>query len=97
MAVLPAVDVALTTSGYTLSIADNPSQVEAAQRLRHQVFAGELGATVSTDTAGLDRDIFDPYCDHLVVRQESSGEVVGTYRLLPPGRTSADTRRASST
>ncbi|GIJ78217.1 Putative hemolysin [Micromonospora phaseoli] len=88
MAVLPAADVALTTSGYTLSIADEPSQVEAAQRLRHQVFAGELGATVSPDAAGLDRDAHDPYCDHLLVRQESTGEVVGTYRLLPPGRTS---------
>ncbi|MDG4793765.1 GNAT family N-acyltransferase [Micromonospora sp. WMMD1082] len=88
MAVLPAADVALTTSGYTLSIADDPRQVEAAQRLRHQVFADELGATVSPDAAGLDRDAFDPYCDHLVVRQERTGEVVGTYRLLPPGRTS---------
>ncbi|WP_433529737.1 GNAT family N-acetyltransferase [Micromonospora sp. CA-263727] len=88
MAVMPAADVSLTTSGYTLSIADDPNQVEAAQRLRHRVFAGELGATVSPGEPGLDRDAFDPYCDHLLVRQESTGEVVGTYRLLPPGRTS---------
>lgn len=43
MAVLPA---ALTTSGYTLSIADDPGHVVAAQRLRHEVFATELGATL---------------------------------------------------
>lgn len=71
------------TSGYTLLIADDASLVEAAQRLRHDVFAGELGATL-TGSAGLDSDEFDAYCDHLIVRDDSTGEVVGTYRMLPP-------------
>ena len=35
-------------------------------------------------TLGLDRDRFDPYCDHLIVRAQPSGDVVGTYRILPP-------------
>ncbi|MER5333304.1 GNAT family N-acyltransferase [Micromonospora sp. NPDC002717] len=87
MAVLHAAGAPLTTSGYTLLIADDPSEVAAAQRLRHEVFATELGATLRPDAAGRDVDEFDPYCDHLIVRQESTGEVVGTYRLLPPGRT----------
>ncbi|MGK5742576.1 GNAT family N-acetyltransferase [Micromonospora sp. URMC 103] len=87
MAVLHAAGAPLTTSGYTLLIADDPTQVAAAQRLRHEVFATELGATLRPGDAGLDVDPFDPYCDHLVVRQESTGAVVGTYRLLPPGRT----------
>ncbi|PZF92563.1 GNAT family N-acetyltransferase [Micromonospora deserti] len=87
MAVLHAAGAPLTTSGYTLLIADDPTQVAAAQRLRHEVFATELGATLRPDATGLDVDDFDPYCDHLIVRQESTGEVVGTYRLLPPGRT----------
>ncbi|MDX1670423.1 MAG: GNAT family N-acyltransferase, partial [Limnobacter sp.] len=26
----------------------------------------------------------DPYCDHLLVRNSDTGEVVGTYRILPP-------------
>ncbi|MER7458589.1 GNAT family N-acyltransferase [Micromonospora sp. NPDC126480] len=86
MAVLPTTGAPLTTSGYTLSIADDPTQVAAAQRLRHEVFAAELGATLRPGTGGLDVDDFDPYCDHLIVRQESTGTVVGTYRLLPPGR-----------
>ncbi|MDM4720577.1 GNAT family N-acyltransferase [Micromonospora sp. WMMA1363] len=92
MAVLPAAGVPLTTSGYTLLIADDPTQVSAAQRLRHEVFATELGATLRPGGAGLDVDDFDRYCDHLLVRQETTGEVVGTYRLLPPGR--ADRRYA---
>ncbi|MEU8297775.1 GNAT family N-acyltransferase [Micromonospora sp. NPDC048909] len=87
MAVLHAAGAPLTTSGYTLLIADDPTTVAAAQRLRHEVFATELGATLHPGVDGLDVDPFDPYCDHVIVRQESTGDVVGTYRLLPPGRT----------
>ncbi|TQJ24870.1 putative hemolysin [Micromonospora sp. A202] len=87
MAVLHAAGTSLKTSGYTLLIADDPTQVAAAQRLRHEVFATELGATLLPGEAGLDVDPFDAYCDHLIVREDSTGEVVGTYRLLPPGRT----------
>ncbi|MDG4805997.1 GNAT family N-acyltransferase [Micromonospora sp. WMMD1120] len=87
MAVLHAAGAPLTTSGYTLLIADDPTQVAAAQRLRHEVFATELGATLLPGESGLDVDPFDAYCDHLIVREDSTGEVVGTYRLLPPGRT----------
>ncbi|WP_199430975.1 GNAT family N-acetyltransferase [Qaidamihabitans albus] len=72
------------TRTYTASIADTPAQVRAAQRLRRNVFAGELGATI---TGEADVDAFDELCDHLIVEHEPTGEVVGTYRLLPPGRT----------
>jgi putative hemolysin len=33
---------------------------------------------------GLDGDVFDPHCDHLIARDRVSGEVVGTYRILLP-------------
>ncbi|MCF0097035.1 hypothetical protein B0E54_05904 [Micromonospora sp. MH99] len=94
MAVLHVAGAPLTTSGYTLLIADDPTQVAAAQRLRHEVFATELGATLAPGGAGLDVDPFDAHCDHLIVREDSTGQVVGTYRLLPPGRT--DRRYAES-
>ncbi|MGV9215533.1 GNAT family N-acetyltransferase [Micromonospora sp. RB23] len=94
MAVLHVAGTPLTTSGYTLLIADDPTQVAAAQRLRHEVFATELGATLAPGGAGLDVDPFDAHCDHLIVREDSTGQVVGTYRLLPPGRT--DRRYAES-
>ncbi|BFO19042.1 hypothetical protein SHKM778_54300 [Streptomyces sp. KM77-8] len=45
-----------------------------------------MGALLSTPQPGLDTDPFDAYCDHLLVREETSGQVVGTYRLLPPER-----------
>ncbi|WP_086737586.1 GNAT family N-acetyltransferase [Streptomyces glaucescens] len=71
---------------YTVSLARDEEDVRAAQRLRHDVFAGELGALLTSPRPGLDIDAFDAYCDHLLVREETTGQVVGTYRLLPPER-----------
>jgi putative hemolysin len=47
------------------------------------VFADELGAHLNS-ASGVDVDEFDSFCEHLLVRDEASGEVVGTYRILPP-------------
>jgi putative hemolysin len=69
---------------YSLLLTADPDEVRAAQRLRYRVFADELGAVLDTPEAGLDVDRFDAFCDHLLVRDEGSGEVVGTYRMLPP-------------
>lgn len=71
---------------YRITVAATPTEVAAAQRLRYQVFAGELGARLATPTPGLDVDEFDPHCDHLLIREERTGAVVGTYRMLPPER-----------
>lgn len=67
-----------------VSLASYPSEVVAAQRLRWQVFAEELGARLPSREHGIDRDLFDPYCEHLIVRDEVGGRVVGTYRILTP-------------
>ncbi|WP_120318221.1 GNAT family N-acetyltransferase [Catellatospora citrea] len=72
-------------TGYSALIAGDAATVEAAQRLRYRVFAEEMGAQLP-DTGGLDVDEYDAYCDHLVVREDRTGEIVGTYRLLPPQR-----------
>lgn len=65
--------------------------VLAAQRLRHLVFADEMGARLSVPAgspAGHDIDLFDPYCEHLLVRLGATdgepGEVIGTYRVMTP-------------
>jgi putative hemolysin len=71
---------------YSLLVARDDDEVRAAQRLRYQVFADEMGATLHTTVAGLDVDRFDEFCDHLVVRDETTGQIVGTYRMLPPQR-----------
>jgi putative hemolysin len=67
-----------------LGFARTPSEIADAQRLRYRVFAGEIGANLPSRIPGIDHDIYDPYCEHLVVRDRRSGEVVGNYRILSP-------------
>jgi putative hemolysin len=66
-------------------LARTSADVEAAQRLRYEVFVRERGAQVGA--GGRDADEFDALMDHLVVRdQAAGGRVVGTYRLLRQDR-----------
>ncbi|MFJ5679496.1 GNAT family N-acetyltransferase [Streptomyces sp. NPDC093097] len=82
----PAASAPAAAPDYTALIADTPALVRAAQRLRHQVFGDEWGATLDTPLPGHDIDPVDDLADHLVVLHHPTGAVVGTYRLLPPGR-----------
>ena len=77
--------VAEPTAGkITVSWARHQDEVRQAQRLRHQVFAVEMGATLAGSLPGHDIDLFDDYCEHLLVRDADSREVIGTYRVLTP-------------
>ncbi len=78
-----------TASRYSLLLTTDSDEVRAAQRLRHLVFAGELGATLRGPEPGIDADRFDEFCDHLLVREDATGTIVGTYRMLPPERARA--------
>jgi putative hemolysin len=81
---LATTSASATTRCYTLLVAQRQADVRAAQRLRHRVFAGEMGAVLHTPEPGLDIDHYDEHCDHLVVREDATGEIVGTYRMLSP-------------
>src|SRR2546429_553276 len=67
---------------YESRLATGPEDVRAAQILRFAVFNLELneGLAQSFNT-GLDADPFDEVCDHLVVEELQTKQVVGTYRL----------------
>ena len=71
---------------FSLAIASTPNEIRAAQALRYRVFADEMGATLNSREAGIDQDLFDAYCDHLLVRNNDTDEIVGTYRILPPSQ-----------
>ena len=70
----------------TVSLARSRDDVRAAQRLRHRVFIEEMGARIGARRSSVERDRFDPFCEHLIVRDCATGEVIGTYRLLTPER-----------
>ncbi|CAG9163991.1 GNAT family N-acetyltransferase [Cupriavidus pampae] len=69
---------------FSVAWARHQDEVEEAQRLRYKVFAEEMGARLQTTTPDMDVDMFDAYCDHLIVRDQETLKVVGTYRALPP-------------
>jgi putative hemolysin len=69
-----------------VALARNGDEVLEAQRLRYRVFAEELGARLGGAIPGVDHDLYDAHCEHLLVRDTASGEVVGTYRLLSGAR-----------
>ncbi|HUJ88496.1 MAG TPA: GNAT family N-acyltransferase [Burkholderiales bacterium] len=77
---------AIVRSGrrYSLAFAHSDAERREAQRLRWRVFVEEMGARLRSREPGVDEDLFDSHCRHLLVRDEESGEVIGTYRLLPP-------------
>lgn len=59
------------------------AELDAAQRLRFEVFNLELQEGLrSSYERGYDADAYDAYCDHLIVKDLELGEIVGTYRLL---------------
>jgi putative hemolysin len=84
------------TSGIEVTWAKHQDEVREAQRLRFDVFASEMGASLKTSLPDHDIDSFDNFCEHLLVRDLETKRVVGTYRALTPvqakriGRTYSD-------
>lgn len=68
---------------YEVRIAENPPEVAAALKLRHQVFNVEMGSNANRKTVNsqLEFDAYDFKCKHLVVIDKTTGKTVGTYRL----------------
>ncbi len=72
----------LVSAHYRLRLAESISDVRSAQVLRFVVFNLELREGLEQSYATcLDADAFDPVCDHLLVEDTRTGEVIGTYRL----------------
>lgn len=67
---------------FTARLAENPQEIEQCLRLRYQVFAEEMGASLSSSVDGIDQDKFDLFCKHLMVFDNKSGKVIATTRLL---------------
>jgi putative hemolysin len=83
-------DCQLRSTPYRVYLARTEDERRAAFRLRFRVFNLELheGLERAYET-GEDIDEFDAVCDHLIVSNDHTGDIVGTYRL----QTGASARR----
>ncbi|MEI6984949.1 MAG: GNAT family N-acyltransferase [Rhodospirillaceae bacterium] len=69
-------------------LAATAAEIDAAQRLRYEIFYNEMAAQPSPEMAARCRDFdrYDDVCDHLLVIDHNRGDgpegVVGTYRLI---------------
>jgi len=84
------------TSAAACRLAADAGERAAHFEIRHRVFVEEMGGRpgpVAGAPAGHDVDLFDDFCEHLLVRDDASGQVIGTYRVLTP----AQARRVGST
>jgi len=65
-----------------VELASSEHDIIASQKLRYDVFARESGAILHNTIPGVDHDHFDPFCRHMLVRDEASGDVVASTRIL---------------
>lgn len=67
-------------------LARDADDLAASQRLRYAVFVEELGGDgpLVNHAAKLERDAFDPICDHLILLDHArrTDPVIGVYRVL---------------
>mgnify|MGYP005987201703 FL=1 len=70
----------LRKSRYLVRIANTSDDIAAAQRLRHLAFVAEaVGQAVQE---GLDVDAFDALCQHVLIEDRKSGQLVCCFRFL---------------
>lgn len=85
--VLALLEHDLTAGSLQVRLANSPEEIEAAQRLRYEVFYAERGAhpTTEMEAAKRDFDAMDSCCEHLLVldrNREGADKIIGTYRLI---------------
>ena len=86
MSAIPQLAARRARNRLYVELATTIDDIRASQALRYRVFAQELGATVKGAEHGHDEDEYDPYCQHLLVRESGSGRIIGSTRLLLDGQ-----------
>lgn len=80
--------VDVSVGSLRIRLAESDEEVAASQGLRYRVFCEEMsaGSTPQMRQERREFDEFDPFCEHLLVFDESRGTgpeaVVGTYRMM---------------
>lgn len=88
----PKIRLSFDKGHFTVKTVENGDELEEALRLRFSVFHKEYMA--KRRGTGVDVDKLDYVCDHLLIRDNRTGKVVGTYRFN--SSTFSDTYYSSS-
>ena len=67
---------------YEVRVTENAQEILEAQRLRYEVFALEMGAKLESGHLGVDRDRYDHFVKHLIVRDTRQRKIIGYTRIL---------------
>ncbi|MDO5605745.1 MAG: GNAT family N-acyltransferase [Paracoccus sp. (in: a-proteobacteria)] len=70
----------LSKGRYHVRMAGTPEDLRAAQRLRWLAFLGRRGAADSG--AEIDADDHDSACNHVLIEDQRSGQLVATFRFM---------------
>jgi len=75
----PKIEFCLDKGDFVVKTAQNTQEVLQALKLRHDVFYEEL--LLEKKSGLIDIDRFDCICDHLMVLEKKTGDLIGTYRF----------------
>jgi putative hemolysin len=76
----PRIRINIERDDYIIKTAETGAELEETLRLRHDVFYKEIiGKKLLFE---IDIDRFDTRCDHLIIIDRKTEEIVGTYRLI---------------
>lgn len=74
------IDLVVSDSRYTVRIARTSEEIKESLRLRYLIFKVEL-AGEQEGFSGIEEDEFDSTSHHLIAVENSTGEIIGGYRL----------------
>ncbi len=76
--------LAISHGRFAVKLAVGKQEIDAALRLRFEVFNLELGKGLPESyLTEKDEDAYDDYCDHLIAIDTETDKIVGTYRMMP--------------
>ncbi len=75
----PKIKISVEKGHYTVKTVETADELKDVLKLRFDVFNREFMQTKRV--VGVDVDKLDFICDHLVIRDNRAGRIVGTYRL----------------
>ncbi|MCK9557364.1 MAG: GNAT family N-acetyltransferase [Candidatus Cloacimonetes bacterium] len=73
------IPILIEKKNFIVKTADCREELYDALKLRHDVFLMEL--LKRKKRSGLDKDRFDKLCDHLIIIDKRSNNIIGTYRM----------------